>query len=378
MLAFLCLAFGYFLGKHDYRYDDPTVQDTTIQSSNKQLIDTESTESELSDSEANSVADDPATKGVEETNAYPTSEEEKPFEPQRTTDELPIKDEPSNSEQTNIGIPSRNDGFIIPAYSGVEVIQINDNQPSFSLIDSDVNEYVQFSSLDYLGRCGIAEWIIGPKSLPTEERGSIGMIKPSGWHTVKYDFVDGKYLYNRCHLIAYELCGVNDDERNLITGTRFLNLDGMLSYEDQVCWYIRNSGNHVLYRVTPWFEGENLVASGVQIEALSVEDNGAGICLNIFCFNIQPGVIIDYLTGESYAEAPNDIPQNDAETRSIEPEVFIPSEGVSYILNTNTMRFHLADCQSVQDMKSSNREEFFGTREELIEEGYIPCGRCHP
>ena len=268
--------------------------------------------------------------------------------------------------------------FVIPTYSGTEVVQINNNIPNFHSADISTNDYVQFSELDSLGRCGIAEGCIGPSLLATEERGSIGMIKPSGWHTIKYDFVDGKYLYNRCHLIAFELCGVNKDERNLITGTRYLNLDGMLSFENQVCWYIQNCGNHVLYRVTPWFEGTNLVATGVQIEARSVEDNGTGICFNVFCFNIQPGVAIDYLTGESFAELPNSKQPDSDVFRSHDTEIYIPSEGVTYILNTNTMRFHLINCLSVQEMKDTNRKEFVGTREELLEDGYIPCGRCNP
>lgn len=179
--------------------------------------------------------------------------------------------------------------------------------------------------------------------------------------------------YYRCHLIAYELCGVNDDTRNLITGTRHLNLDGMLNIEDQVCWYVRNSGNHVKYRVTPWYEGNNLVATGVQIEACSVEDDGAGICLNVFCFNVQPGVVIDYSTGESYAETVSDDQPSAEITRNViepEPDTFTPNDGVTYVLNTNTYRFHLPDCQSVQDMKEKNRQkryvrEGFDSDEEL-------------
>lgn len=275
----------------------------------------------------------------------------------------------------------QSEDFVIPFCTGTDVIQINDNTPSFGAIAEDTTDFVKFSEHDSLGRCGVAEGYIGPDILPIEERGSIGMIKPSGWQTVKYSFIDGKYLYNRCHLIAYELCGVNDDARNLITGTRHLNLDGMLNIENQVCWYVRNSGNHVRYRVTPWYEGDNLVAAGVQIEARSVEDGGVGICLNVFCFNVQPGVVIDYSTGESYAERTSDDWPNGEISRSVikpEPDAFIPSNGVTYVLNTNTYRFHLPDCQSVQDMTEKNRKEFFGTREELIEDGYIPCGRCNP
>lgn len=285
-----------------------------------------------------------------------------------------------NEEESHSSDVFPTKSFTIPSYDGTEVIQLDNNLPDFSDIGSLTTDYVQFSELDSLGRCGVADGYIGPQSLATEERGSIGMIKPSGWHTIKYDFVDGKYLYNRCHLIAYQLCGVNSDERNLITGTRYLNLNGMLAIEEQVRWYVHDTGNHVLYRVTPWFDGDNLVATGVQIEALSVEDNGHGICFNVFCFNIQPGVVIDYATGDSYAENPADEQQEtiDRNIEPTEPDVFVPSDGVTYVLNTNTMRFHRIDCQSVQDMKESNRQEFFGTRQELIEQGYVPCGRCHP
>ncbi len=136
-------------------------------------------------------------------------------------------------------------------------------------------------------------------TMPTEKRGPIGQIKPSGWHTVKYDIIDKKYLYNRCHLIGYQLTGENANPKNLITGTRYMNVEGMLPFENQVAGYVKKTGNHVLYRVTPIFRGDNLLADGVQIEALSIEDNGRGICLNIFCYNAQPGIIIDYSTGNS-------------------------------------------------------------------------------
>lgn len=151
-----------------------------------------------------------------------------------------------------------------------------------------------------MGRCGVAFANICIDIMPTEERGEIGMIKPSGWHTVKYDVVDGKYLYNRCHLIGYQLAGENANPKNLITGTRYLNVEGMLPFENEVADYVKESNNHVLYRVTPIFESDNLVASGVQMEAYSVEDNGEGICFNVFCYNVQPGIVIDYATGESY------------------------------------------------------------------------------
>ena len=135
--------------------------------------------------------------------------------------------------------------------------------------------------------------------MPTEKRGSIGSIKPSGWHTVKYDHIDGKYLYNRCHLIGYQLTGENANEKNLITCTRSMNTKGMLQFENMVTKYIKDTGNHVLYRVTPVFEGNNIVATGVEMEAYSVEDNGKGIKFNVFVYNIEDGIIIDYKTGDS-------------------------------------------------------------------------------
>ena len=266
--------------------------------------------------------------------------------------------------------------FVIPLYNGEEIISLNNNIPCVSEDELVVEEYIQFSELDSLGRCGPATACIGKNLLAKEPRGSIGMIKPTGWHTVRYDFIDGYYLYNRCHLIAYELCGVNADERNLITGTRYLNINGMLAVENQVFSYISSTENHVFYRVTPQYNADNLLASGVQIEAYSIEDHGIGLSMNVFCFNVQPGVIIDYSTGDNYAV---DSDSTDKEQISDDDtSIFVPSPGTTYIINTNTRRFHLIECQSVQEMKDKNRVEFSGTREELIEEGYIPCGRCHP
>ncbi len=279
-----------------------------------------------------------------------------------------------NSEPADVDIDLKNNYFFdFPTYAGEEVIQLNNNNPCVEESDLSTDEYVLLSDLDSLGRCGPATACIGPQLLATEPRGSIGMIKPSGWHTIRYDFVDGKYLYNRCHLIAYQLCGINSDERNLITGTRYLNLDGMLAIENQVYSYVVSTGNHVFYRVTPRFSGNNLLATGVEIEAYSIEDYGNGLCFHVFCFNVQPGITIDYQTGESNAEETITRSNNEDESSD-----FIPSEGVTFILNTNTKRFHKPTCNSVQEMKAKNRKEFFGTRDELIEQGYIPCGRCNP
>lgn len=187
----------------------------------------------------------------------------------------------------------------IPEYDGGEYVIINNNVPFFSLDDYDRNSFEEYSDLDRLGRCGAAIANIGRDLMPTEKRGSIGMIKPSGWHTVKYDFVDGKYLYNRCHLIGYQLTGENANEKNLITCTRSTNTGPMLEFENKVTKYIKETDNHVLYRVTPIFEGDNLVASGILMEAKSVEDDGEGILFNVYIYNVEEGVEIDYKTGES-------------------------------------------------------------------------------
>lgn len=186
--------------------------------------------------------------------------------------------------------------------SEVSYIVLNNNRPDFLDDEITTESFEYYSELDEFGRCGAAFACIGVDLMPTEERDSIGQVRPTGWHTVKYDFIDGNYLYNRCHLIGYQLSGENANERNLITGTRYLNTEGMLPFENIVADYVKETGNHVMYRVTPEFEGDNLLATGVQMEAWSVEDEGEGVCFNVFVYNIQPGVLIDYATGESKAE----------------------------------------------------------------------------
>ena len=187
----------------------------------------------------------------------------------------------------------------VPEYSGQPYVIINDNEPYFDKDDLTTQTFEKYSSLDSLGRCGVAYANIGEETMPTEKRGNIGMIKPSGWQIKKYDFIDGKYLYNRCHLIGYQLSGENANEKNLITGTRYMNTEGMLPFENQVADYVKDTGNHVLYRVTPVFEGNHLVADGVLMEAMSVEDRGLDIEFNVFVYNVQPHVKIDYQTGKS-------------------------------------------------------------------------------
>ena len=190
----------------------------------------------------------------------------------------------------------------LPEYSDSPYVIVNNNEPFFTENDMTADSFEYYGELDELGRCTVAYASIGKDLMPTEKRGSIGSVKPTGWHTVKYDIVDGKYLYNRCHLIGYQLTAENANKNNLITGTRYLNVDGMLLFENMVADYIKETNNHVLYRVTPIFTGDNLLADGVLMEAESVEDNGEGISYNVFCYNVQPGVKIDYVTGDSSLE----------------------------------------------------------------------------
>ena len=188
----------------------------------------------------------------------------------------------------------------MPEYSGNPYIVVNDNTPFFTEADKTTASFEKYGELDSLGRCTTAYANVGKDLMPTEKRGSIGSVKPTGWQIAKYDNVDGKYLYNRCHLIGYQLTAENANKKNLITGTRYLNVNGMLPFENMVADYIKETNNHVLYRVTPVFIGDNLVASGVLMEAESVEDNGEGILFNVYCYNVQPGIVIDYATGDSH------------------------------------------------------------------------------
>ena len=190
----------------------------------------------------------------------------------------------------------------VPAYSDSPYAVINNNQPLFEEKDLTETAYEHYTELDSLGRCGYAEACLGRELMPTEDRESISSVKPSGWIQGTYDWVDGKSLYNRCHLIGFQLSGENANKLNLITGTRYLNVEGMLPFENMVADYIKETGNHVLYRITPIYEGDNLVASGVQMEAYSVEDAGEGICFHVYCYNNQPGVAINYATGENWAD----------------------------------------------------------------------------
>lgn len=251
----------------------------------------------------------------------------------------------------------------VPEFSGEPYVVINDNEPSFPAEDFTSEGFEEYSPLDDLGRCGVAYANVGLETMPTEERGSISNVKPTGWKSVQYDFVDGKSLYNRCHLIGFQLTGENANRQNLITGTRYMNVDGMLPFENLVADYVKETENHVLYRVTPVFEGDNLVASGVQMEAQSVEDKGEGVCFNVYVYNNQPGVTIDYATGDSWAS--DEVPADTGKEST-------------YILNTSSRKFHKPDCGSVETISPSNKKSYTGTREELINQAYEACGKCKP
>lgn len=252
----------------------------------------------------------------------------------------------------------------IPKYSGSPYIKVHNNVPFFKKSDLTKKVFEKYSKLDALGRCRTAYANICKATMPTEKRGRIGMVKPSGWHTVKYNNVDGKYLYNRCHLIGYQLTAENANERNLMTGTRYLNVDGMLPFENMVADYVKETNNHVLYRVTPMYTDDNLLADGVLMEAESVEDKGKGISYCVYVYNVQPGIKIDYETGDSSAKDSRRSGQSSAKG--------------TYIINENTNKFHKPDCRSVKMMKDKNKKTYTGKRSELINSGYEPCKNCNP
>jgi DNA-entry nuclease len=255
----------------------------------------------------------------------------------------------------------------VPEYSGKAYFVVNSNQPFFTKDEITIEAFENYSKLDKLGRCGVAYANVCKELMPTSDRESISDVKPSGWINKKYDDIEGGYIYNRCHLLGFQLTGENANKLNLITGTRYLNVTGMLPFENMIDDYIEETNNHVLYRVTPIYEGDNLVASGVLMEAYSVEDNGNGIFFNVYCYNVQPGYEIDYKTGESWVsekittEDPSEENKNE-----------------SYVLNTNSKKFHKEDCNSVNSISEKNKKEYIGSREDLINEGYDPCGSCKP
>lgn len=259
----------------------------------------------------------------------------------------------------------------VPRYTNQPYVEVNNNQPGFRDTDLTTESFEKYSPLDKLGRCGAAYANISKSTMPTEKRGNIGQVKPSGWQTAKYDFVDGKYLFNRCHLIGYQLSAENVNERNLITGTRYMNVDGMLPFENMIADYVKETGNHVLYRVTPIFTSNNLVANGVQMEAMSVEDKGEGISFNVFCYNVQPGIDIDYATGYSKLAVADSA---EGKICPLADEFAVKN----YLLNKSNKKFHKPECSGAANISAKNRENFKGSRNELIGKGYDPCGICKP
>lgn len=261
----------------------------------------------------------------------------------------------------------------IPAYDGRAYVAVNNNEPFFTDSDMTTTAFENYSDLDSLGRCGVAYANICKDIMPTEERGKIGMIKPSGWHTVKYDVIKDRYLYNRCHLIGYQLAGENANPKNLITGTRYLNVEGMLPFENLVADYVNNTGNHVLYRVTPMFSGSNLVANGVLIEAKSVEDNGGGILFNVYCYNVQPGVGINYENGDSWLDGTTGSASSGSDSSAAENSAADSSNSETMVHITATgKKYHRAGCRT---LKKSDTEV---TLDEAKSMGLSPCGICNP
>lgn len=298
-----------------------------------------------------------------------------------------------NRPVTDDGVLSYRD---VPAFEGNPYVYVNDGEPTFTDEQRAAEPgHEHYGELDELGRCTAAFAVVGPETQPTEKRGSIGEIRPSGWQMAKYDFVEGKYLFNRCHLLGYQLTGENANPQNLITGTRYLNIQGMLPFENAVADYVGATGNHVLMAVTPIFEGSELVARGVHMMAESVEDGGEGVAFNVFCYNVQPGVVIDYGTGESMLEE-DATPLPDVSGAESAPDTASEGAGAGeasekgatgsaedkgvaeYVLNTNSKKFHIPSCSSVDQMSPKNREDVENTRENLIAKGYDPCKRCNP
>lgn len=254
----------------------------------------------------------------------------------------------------------------IPAWSREAYVAIDQNVPGFTTEDLTTEPFEQYSPLDELGRCGTAYACVARELMPTEERESISSVTPSGWINKTYDFINGNYLYNRCHLIGFQLTGENANQCNLITGTRYLNIEGMLPFENMVADHVKEEDHHVLYRVTPIYQEDALVCSGVQMEGYCVECGDSKFdedkfMFHVYCYNVQPGVLIDYMTGESTAS-----------------EISQDSEEKTWVLNTSSKKFHDPDCSSAQRISDKNREEITCTREELIYRGYDPCGNCKP
>ena len=317
---------------------------------------------------------------------------------QTTTTDLAAAAAPAPQEATSShadAVPSASsvtgDAFLasLPTPAQTDLLNgyvtLNDNEPSFEATDATTEAFQEYAPLDALGRCGTAHACLGPETLPTEERGDIHDVHPSGWQSGSYAFVDGGSLFNRSHLIAFSLSGQNANECNLVTGTRHMNAEVMRPFEEMVADYIRQTGNHVLYRVTPVFSGSELVPRGLQMEARSMEDGGQGVELNVYLYNVQPGVEIDYATGENQVDSngsPDDATVGAAarDAGAAPSAVASPSsenaDAQDYVVNTNSKKFHSPDCPSVASMKEANRQDVHASASELEEAGYSPHKEC--
>lgn len=292
-----------------------------------------------------------------------------------TTDEDSF-DTPTDTPDITETTISEFDINTVPAWNGQDAWYVVNNNVPFFTTDEIISEsFETYSPLDNLGRCQVANSCLSKDTMPAEgeKRGEIGKIKPSGWHTVKYpELISDLYLYNRCHLIGWQLSAENANELNLITGTRYLNIEGMLPFENLVNDYIDETGNHVMYRVTPVYINEELVARGVLMEGLSVEDNTISFC--VWCYNVQPGITIDYETGDSYITENGDVPTSNEEDTTVN----ISDDIHTYILNTNSMKIHKPDCKYAAEISDNNKHEYTGHLEDLLSDNYSVCKYCNP
>ena len=352
LLSILCLIavlFSSFAGCGSEQFDETTTE----------IVET--TESQLTENENEEITDIPESEKAEEKETKKAEKAES------------VGDDNSKAVLSEI-----------PEYSGRAYAVINDNVPSFNKYELTIKGYETYASLDALGRCGGAVASCGREIMPgaNEERGSISAVKPSGWVQAQYDCVSGKYLYNRCHLIGWQLSAENANKRNLITGTRYMNTEGMLPFENMVADYIRETDNHVAYRITPIYDGNDLVAKGVQMEAYSIEDEGEGICFNVFCYNVQPGVEIDYTTGKSWSDDSNgETTKKVVAVQTTREYVEETQKSVSYdtyAYSSNSDKFHYTSCRYAKTIKAENYCEYTGTRQDMINKGYSPCKNCNP
>ena len=301
-------------------------------------------------------------------------------------EQIPADSEENEQTQGSAGLFTLD---MVPAYSGRAYADINGDVPFFTQEEMTAEPFHEYWPLDDLGRCTGAYACVGPETLPTQKRGDISSVRPTGWNTNRYSDIDGEMLFNRCHMIGHMLTGQDANERNLITGTRYMNVEGMLPFEESVVMYVEGTGHHVMYRVRPFFEGDNLVCTGVLMEARSVEDPLVQFCA--FCYNVQPGFEIDYATGDNrradeggdevqriIADPDTGEEAGSRQSGSGDTAASSEEEQYTYILNTNTHKFHMPYCDSVQDIKDKNKQKTTMKREELIEQGYSPCKRCNP